>query len=407
MHQRSLLRTFVLTVPTAFGACGAADAPHEPVVISDSAGVRIIESRAPAWQPGQVRVSENVVLSIGVADGPPEYQLFRVTGAVRLADGRIVIANGGTRELKFFDPNGSHLRTTGGAGGGPGEFENLSWLGQAGSDTLLVWDSQARRLSIFHANGNFVSSVTAGQELPGFAVLLRGVFGDGSFVLEPGESPFAFVGRSTGVIRDSITLIRYHRNGSNADTLGRFPGSERFLLQRDGGFSLADVFFGRRTFTAIRGDRLYVADNDRFEISAYDPDGGLRERIRRVHDPAAVERHHLEQAREAALAELGNEAPRRQREQVLAETPSRETFPAFQGFLTDRTGRLWLEEYRPPGDVDSRWSIFDADGRWLGSVHVPAGLRVLEIGEDYLIGVDRDAYDVEYVRVYRIEGSDG
>ncbi|HLU24600.1 MAG TPA: hypothetical protein VKZ58_02765 [Longimicrobiales bacterium] len=401
MERRRLTPLLALAASAVAAACGAGDA-REPVVVQDSAGVRIIESRAPAWQPGRLRVAEEPVLSIGMVDGPPEYQLFRVTGAVRLSDGRIVIANSGTRELRFYDANGAHLHTAGREGGGPGEFASLSWLGRTGADTLLAWDGQARRLSTFDPEGNFVTSVNAGMDLPGFAVVMRGIFSDGSFVLEPGEDPLAFISRGTGAIRDTVTLFRFGPDGAGLGAIGRFPGDERFVYQREGGFSLGDVFFGRRTFAAVRGDRLYVADNDRFEVATYAADGSLRERIRRTHKPVRVEPRHVEEARQQALA-AWSEALRRQREPMIAETPARETLPAFQGFVIDRTGRLWLEEYRLPGELEGRWNVFDTDGRWLGTVQVPAGLRILEIGEDYLLAAMRDDLDVEYVRMFRIE----
>ncbi|WP_419943063.1 hypothetical protein [Candidatus Palauibacter sp.] len=61
-------------------------------------------------------------MSIGTAGGDPAYELFRVGGAMRLSDGRIVVANAGTGELRVYDPDGIHLASWGGQGDGPGEF---------------------------------------------------------------------------------------------------------------------------------------------------------------------------------------------------------------------------------------------------------------------------------------------
>lgn len=46
------------------------------------------------------------------------------------------------------------------------------------------------------------------------------------------------------------------------------------------------------------------------------------------------------------------------------------------------------------------WHVFHPDGNLLGTVRTPAGLRVLEIGADYVLGVARDGLDVEQVLVY-------
>ena len=40
--------------------------------------------------------------------------------------------------------------------------------------------------------------------------------------------------------------------------------------------------------------------------------------------------------------------------------------------------------------------------RPLGDVEMPDGLRVYEIGEDHIAGVERDEMRVEYVRLYGV-----
>ena len=62
-------------------------------------------------------------------------------------------------------------------------------------------------------------------------------------------------------------------------------------------------------------------------------------------------------------------------------------------------------EASAPTDEPRRWSVFDREGRWLGSVETPAGLSVREIGEDYLLGTWKDDVGVEHVRVHRLDRS--
>ena len=50
-------------------------------------------------------------------------------------------------------------------------------------------------------------------------------------------------------------------------------------------------------------------------------------------------------------------------------------------------------------------TLFDEGGRWLGDVTLPQ-MTPLEIGSDYLIGLQRDDSDVEYVRVWKITKPD-
>jgi hypothetical protein len=71
--------------------------------------------------------------------------------------------------------------------------------------------------------------------------------------------------------------------------------------------------------------------------------------------------------------------------------------------------------YHPPG-ADSRrtarergvsiesdpspWVVIDEAGRLLGTVMTPAGLEILEIGRDYILGIAHDEFTVQYIRRY-------
>ena len=65
-------------------------------------------------------LSEEPAVVIGGADEREGYLLHQVVGAIRLGDGRIVVLNGSSLELKYYDPEGVHLLDAGGEGEGPG-----------------------------------------------------------------------------------------------------------------------------------------------------------------------------------------------------------------------------------------------------------------------------------------------
>ncbi|MBW3569577.1 MAG: hypothetical protein KY467_00600, partial [Gemmatimonadetes bacterium] len=184
---------FALAAVLAASACrdGAASASDAPP--RDSAGVRIVQSARPAW--GDQRpwtVQPEPALQIGTVDGPAEHQLTGVTGAVRLAGGGIVVANGGAQELRFYDGQGRLVRAVGRAGGGPGEFQTLDALVPYRGDSVAAWDTRQRRLSVFGADGGLGRVLTV-QQVQGVSALLRGALHDGSVVLEPTATLDAFL----------------------------------------------------------------------------------------------------------------------------------------------------------------------------------------------------------------------
>jgi hypothetical protein len=98
---------------------------------------------------------------------------------------------------------------------------------------------------------------------------------------------------------------------------------------------------------------------------------------------------------------------------VLEQDTYAETVPAFSQMIVDAAGRLWVREPNladapgcgclnelPAGS--STWSVFDAQGRWLGDVEMPRRFRPFEIGVDYILGRTRSEDDVPLVALYRL-----
>jgi hypothetical protein len=112
------------------------------------------------------------VVLIGVSEGEPALEFHHAISARRLGDGRIIVANGGTRELRWFTPDGAFLRSAGGAGQGPGEFRGTPTLFPWPGDSIAAFDPSQERLSLFGADGSIGRTVASGpavrEEFPWF-----------------------------------------------------------------------------------------------------------------------------------------------------------------------------------------------------------------------------------------------
>ncbi len=104
----------------------------------------------------QWELSAEPETEIGVVAGDPEYELFDAASSLLLSDGRIVVANAGSRQIRYFAPDGVFLKQVGGAGGGPGEFRDLRRLYADEGDTVLALDAAGRRLAVFDPDGSYV-----------------------------------------------------------------------------------------------------------------------------------------------------------------------------------------------------------------------------------------------------------
>ena len=391
------MRYSILTAITALMACSP-DGTIPTVTVRDSAGVRIVENpeSAPAlnWA-----LDDEPVVEIGGSDRGDDYELYGVRSAARLTDGRIVVANGGTHELRFYSSDGTYLRSAGREGEGPGEFSRMGWVQRMPGDSLFVYDYDLRRIAVFSASGDFVRGVRleSTPDLP-FASPI-GVFNDRSmlargFADTKGVPP-------DGLQRYESPIFHLDPNGLLITELGPFSGNEVYYKAFEGGFGFFDAVFPLDTRFVVRDDVVYLAATDSFEIRVLTPDGELLKIVRRKHTQVRVTNEHLRLELERRIA-AGGPDERASTAATFDEIPKPEFFPAYLHLLVDGDRNMWIQEYPIPGAAAAAWSVFDSSGTLLGEVEAPLGFEPYHIGNEFVLGKWTDELDVEYVRMYML-----
>ena len=385
----------------------------------DSADIELIENPRPSlgsrlgWQ-----VAPEPSLTLGAAVGDAPYLLHRVQDAMRLADGRIVIADGGSNELRVFDASGTHTATWSREGEGPGEFTSLGGVDPWPGDSLVAWNAWYPMVSIYDRQGSHGRSFTlAGSDPHDFVAALR----DGSILAQDDR-----VDSSSGPAGDRIRVNERHyqvRDGSGLVTasLGIYPGREFYSTTIAGTRIVMEIPFMRRIAAVAWGDLAVIAPSHNYEIRAYAPDGTLRRIVRRGHSlvpttPAHRDAYFLGQIRGSRDRPGGAADERqalRQTRETFGDLPLPETLPAFATVVTDAHDHLWVEEFRIldgefeiPGQETTAgplWTVFDPGGHILGFVETPLGLDIQEIGADYILGHATDEDGVEYVQLWPLE----
>jgi hypothetical protein len=386
-------------------ACDTGERDVAPRVERDSAGVRIVENRAPELGERAWRLVEPPVLDIGLADGPASQQLFRAVRSARLDDGRVVIANAGTSELRLFDRAGRFVRSIGRRGGGPGEFEDLQWVWVLNGDTLLAYDFWPGRLSVFDTTGTYVRSTSL--RIPdGRQSLVAGLFGDGSLAVM-GAPRFAGPGSQAGAFRDSISVYHVAADGSVLGALGRFPWAETWRAEFDDGMRAISIPFAPLPAWTVADDAFVYAAGAAHDVHFVAPGGRLARVVRIAQSPRAVRPADLARYREEILERAAREGIRPAMERALAAVPVPETMPALSGLRVDRAGNLWIETYEPEPALPRRWLIVDPQGLWLTTLELPAGFELHAAAPDWVLGRHTDDLGVERIRLYRIESRTG
>lgn len=402
-------------------ACGGGDAPGTgEATVRDSAGIQIVENTGPAHAEGQGwLLSAEPSFQVGGDETNPVYDLGQVTGATRLRDGSVAVANAATGEVRFYNPDGSHRTTSGRRGAGPGEFQMIVGMWRTPADSLVVLDMAIQRLSVLSPEGQYSHSFSlggmGGAMMPGAdgsisMAIPAGMLDDGSLIGM--ANSFRIGDTREGTFRDPMPLVRYGPDGSIRDTVATVPGQEMEMMTMSFGAQSMSVptavSLGKQTIAVARGNHLYLAVNDSWEIEARDPDGNLSRLIRMVTpvrplNADLIARHRVEQLELVNNQPMMSQAPQEIRDQVTERVntaPYPTTLPFVALLLVDDDGYIWAQEVGVPGDLRQKWGVFDREGRLQAWLRMPERFRPTSIGSDWVVGIWQDEDDVEHVRVY-------
>lgn len=396
-------------------ACQDSDGTGSEVTVRDSAGIPIVENGRPMLGPAQGwRVSQEPALRIGAVEGEEAEQLSQVTGVARLSDGRLAVLESQTREIRYFDASSAHLKTVGGQGGGPGEFNFASRMVRLPGDSILVEDRPRIRYVVFGPDGDLASEATLDMER--FAPLGMGAecayetLPDRSrigCVEEPGgedrvvtESGRSHIG--AGLVRSHSRFVWVRPDLSGADTLGLYGGIEQYGIEVGGSVSYAVHPFHARTRTAVSTSppRFFAALNPAYSIEVWAP-GGVLERIIRRPGARRVPDAALDEAAREVVGRYARDDAQRNRFRTEMEVP--DSLPAVNRLVAAPDGELWVGRTLAIEDGPAIYDVFDPEGRFVTTVELPARFLPFEAGGDYVLGVRLDETEVPFVELYTLE----
>ncbi len=372
---------------------------------------------APSPQDASAKwtLSEEPTVVIGGADEREAYLLHWVTGATRLGDGRIVVANESTSELKYYDSQGTHLFDTGGEGGGPGEFAgSIERITRAPGDSVLVLSSLSR-ITRFGPDGRYASSSRYNLPPSGHCRRVEGrqrLVPDGSIVMGYG----LFVGRSgecpppgPGEARQPMVVGRFVPATEDFDTIAELPAAE---MTSDAETMHA---YPRNRVYGIGHDRIYLGDTGSDTILVMSFAGQRIVTLPVPFEPAAVPA----EARERLVREM--EATRSGQSMTMTVSWTLvypDYYPRYARLVAAPEDRVWVMAYPPLTepvvfadevihprisrrlDGGALWKVVDRDGSPIAELRTPPGFFLLEVGDDYVLGINKDEVGRESVRLF-------
>ncbi len=391
--------------------CDGRPHPSDARTVIDSAGVDIVYLPwPPPAEPASAGVGPAPLTVIGAAVAEQSSELYRVVGAVRLSDERIVVANAGTNELRIFGSDGQLLNTVGRSGEGPAEFRSISSMVRLSGDTIAVYDARLQRVSVFDHSGAFIGThAILGAALP----YVIGVGGKQTLIA------WQFAGTSEerpGVYSVPAEFGHIDLPSGRFSSIGSFRSSEEARVWYRGAFARAFRPLGSTSDVAAGQGLIFVlSSTDSRSIYVYELREGLK-RILRIPAPA--------QRMSAAIVDrwvdswvaafgTGSEELERWWRAGFDESGPPAEVPLFRSLVADREGNVCAQHY-PTDWVDAvLFSCFTPEGRFMRHIRLPPGVRRpsgphphldprLEIGSDYVLGVWETALGTEQVRLYAI-----
>jgi hypothetical protein len=356
----------------------------------DSAGITIVENHVPPERRLAKRWTAVVDLVIGEEDGADAYTFGHVTDVAVDGRGRFLVLDIMAQELKVYDPSGRFVGSWGGPGRGPGELSPGAAQVRVVEDSIYVTDYFRGAVQIYGPDGHHSRTV----RVPG-AHYLR---------VEPSESSSLLARAYTvalgtgGKFTFWDGLITLTSDGTPLDTVLRFAyqapdygGAAQLRSPIIYNIAIWDRFpDGRLVWSSLDQDRVFIHAS-----------GGPLERIVSY---SGWSRRPTTKADRVALLDLYHQVS----QSPAVDVPER--LPAFTDLHAGQDV-FWVQRMGAVGDDPSfvnvalnnawlgghEWDVFDADGRFRGTVSVPDGVRITRIIPGGALGLHKDSLGVHRV----------
>ena len=307
-------------------------------------------------------------------------------------------------------PDGSLIRTVGGQGEGPGEFDNVTTaiVARDGSYTVMGFT----QIDLLDPDGEFVRRITMDPMTTGMAIanmalpdgrLVAGAimrFGNEDEQSEEGGRPihiFPLDGTEPELLYTAWELPEEDEDEFNVSG----SASSGMLVSMSAGRAFEPFL----NFDVLADGRLALIDSIGYRVKLIGLDGSVTGTIERPIAPLPVDDAIMEAERERYRERTSSGT--RNNIQIEREGVEGRTFadevPVLYGLEVDWEDRIWLERRGPTGDDDGPTDIVTPDGDYIGTLP-PDGLRTPDaFGPDGLLAyIERDEMDVPTVRVIRL-----
>jgi hypothetical protein len=340
-----------------------------------------------------------------------EHEFTTITAA-RVPTGENAVLEIRSRELRLFGADGRFVKRIAGPGSGPGEIPgNLGFRLLRSGDSLhvvLMPGMATPSVNTYSVRDGFVSGLPVrAPETPRGGVAPIAPLGPGRWltmgsgftVMKP---PAAADEVRPSFLEHGVITMGATNAYRRIDSLLVTTFVSYSLPSVVGGFGFANSALVALDVISASADRVWIGNSATGTIRLLNADGSAVSTVPPLAAPRPFDIAKLDAVSKRLQAGLDN-ADRRARiaaQYSRAARPARA--PVFTRFVSGTNGEMWVELYREDPNAAAEFRVLNRDGRTIAAVTMPAGVRVEDVGSDYVLGTIKDADDVPSVVVYRL-----
>lgn len=303
--------------------------------------------------------------------------------------------------VRIFSPEGRLLRSVGGQGRGPGEFDAIASVAVLPGDSVFVYDAALRRITVFEPGTwrpAYQVQVGRDQHLPAMQVQrVRG----GRALWAAFERAYTFGGSTRGGPRGGSVVAHLLNADGSQWRESVLSVRERENLVFHDPDAVGPNPFGRTTHLAFASrDRVVAQWSDSLAFDVYSVDGQHLKTVRPAWAPPR--RPITPRERDSVVTALSDAmiGPAQVR-RALAEHGAT-TWPLTQDMIVDDHDRVWVGITGSRGEPH-HWTAFDLDGARVAQVDLPVNARLRLVRGSSAYGVELDENDVPRVVIYDLK----
>lgn len=288
----------------------------------------------------------------------------------------------------------SPVATIGRRGEGPGEFMFVRNVQVLSGDSLMIFDGQLKRVTVLSETQHDSMRSTV---VPADVSQLWRMRGTARNYLGYSRRAFYAGEGSEGDDERTDVFFVLDENGQSKrhDSVLVAPSPESLVARRPGAVALGPHPYGReRLVGMLAGGGFAYVNTNALSVTVF----GDRGQVIRSFSYPTVPLPVSSQALEAELEKL-----RPALAEILRDGAPY-TRPPLVGMVADDQDRIWLGIRGRTEDAQWEWAAFESSGRHVGSVRLPASLRLYAAKRGKLLGVALDDLDVPRIHLFRILG---